>query len=439
MAADFKYHPDNLGGDGSRPAFLALAGVTRLVTAGFFDLDNATGLQAVTGVGFEPEALILIGARTGAAFGAHEGAAMHWGACGPDLSQCGGGLFFPDGTAAPGSPRSTWRNDRAVSLPINAGIDYEAAVDSLDADGFTMDVLDAGTFDNRVAYLALAGGGDYAVGNALCPASTGTQAISGLGFQPTAVMFFHAQAVGEGFALHAPAGFGGTDASRQFSAWCREESGDFFTTSRQNDTSCILMARDATGAALAGATILAEASLDSLDADGFTLDWTTADGTQRHFGWIAFSGIVEVNDFEYEEDSTATTKTVTLLMDNKPHAILGWGANPFGSISNAFIIGASICLSLCGPEGADEFSISCASTSSPPLSVLSSASELQGPDATSFRCFVSVSGAVTGSFGGRPADIFEINGIEEEFGSVSMNWRYADRHGTATRALHGDT
>jgi hypothetical protein len=437
MAASFDYHPDNLGGDASRPMFMALAGASREIKVGFFDLDNATGLQAVTGVGFEPDALILIGGRTGAGFGSVEGASMHWGACGPDLSQCGGGLFFPDGTAAPGSPRSTWQNDRAITCPINAGIDFEAAVDSLDSDGFTMDILDAPAADQRIGYMAMRGAGDYAVDNALSPTGTGTQSITGLGFAPTAVFLFHSQAAATGFSLHAPAGWGGGDGTKQFAAWCREESGDVRTTSRGANNRVIIFARDATGPALAGATVLQDASLQSLDADGFTLNWQTADGTQRHFGWIAFQGPIEVNDFEYDEASLANVRTVTLDMDDLPHGIIGWSPNPSTAV-NSFIIGASICLSLCGPNGDDEISISSASTDSPPLNVLSSASELQGPDGTSFRCFISVSGAPTGAFGGRPADIFVIEGVDAEFGAISMNWRYGDRRaGMTQRALSG--
>lgn len=142
--------------------------------------------------------------------------------------------------------------------------------------------------DEMVPYLALAGvrckGG---VANQ--PTSTGTQAISGLGFTPKLVIIGSDGHVTSSsiqndadFSLGAGDGtrqgliyFGDTDAADPMVNVTRHVTDKIVTMSTPNATA-------------ASSTTEAEASLQSLDADGFTLNWTTADATAREWWWIAF-------------------------------------------------------------------------------------------------------------------------------------------------------
>lgn len=114
--------------------------------------------------------------------------------------------------------------------------------------------------------------------------STGNQAITGLGFQPTLVMIVgtsHAAVDSEttGYGIQC---FGVSDGTTDFGTYTRHfGTGSSFVW---NDLKIITMKADG-GAA---ATRTHEATVASLDSDGFTLNWTTTDSTTIIYHYVAY-------------------------------------------------------------------------------------------------------------------------------------------------------
>lgn len=125
-------------------------------------------------------------------------------------------------------------------------------------------------------------------GSGLQPTSTGTQAITGLGFKPKALII---ASVGFAAATTASAearlSIGGADRTRQGHTYAGAVSGNADSRCVTNeDTSNIISCRTPNATA-ASTTTESQASISSIDADGFTLNWTTADATQREYLWLA--------------------------------------------------------------------------------------------------------------------------------------------------------
>lgn len=141
--------------------------------------------------------------------------------------------------------------------------------------------------------------------------SAGTQVISGLGFIPEAVLFFSSGALASGaYEDHFNAMFGittGTAAAANGSVTCSSE--DAKTTGIHNVTG--RAAQKAITICEFGEATKAEADLDSFDADGFTLDWTTADAVARVINYIAISGFTNVKLVEWKMAAGAGNQSIT--------------------------------------------------------------------------------------------------------------------------------
>jgi hypothetical protein len=122
--------------------------------------------------------------------------------------------------------------------------------------------------------------------------AVGNQVISGIGFQPTAVIFYWTRQTAEGFSANESMGFGFASVAGQRAIAI--ESDDNATRTNyshiRSDTSVILMLQAPAAAARATATLNASASLVSLDADGFTLNWTLNENRADIIHYIALGG-----------------------------------------------------------------------------------------------------------------------------------------------------
>jgi len=125
------------------------------------------------------------------------------------------------------------------------------------------------------------------VGSFTNPTSSGTQTISGLDFQPTAVMFWVSDATSwaEGNS-QAAYGFAGTSDSNITSGYLSIASEDANATSATSSRlgSAAIGLYDHTGAALN------EAALASFNTDGFTLNWTITATTAYTVHYLALGG-----------------------------------------------------------------------------------------------------------------------------------------------------
>jgi hypothetical protein len=153
------------------------------------------------------------------------------------------------------------------------------------------------------------------------PTATGDQAITGLGFQPKLILFWMTGNTGDGSMANAQLSVGAATSSTN--QWCfagsaQDGSSTGLAPVRHNSTTA------AAGAVAVGsASVLAEAQLKSLDADGFTLTWTTADSTARQVTYLALGGISLTNAYAGSYNlPTATGAMAVTGVGFKPSGLL---------------------------------------------------------------------------------------------------------------------
>lgn len=335
MAVGFKYTAINTSRVGSyRHVFCLCENSGHTHTAvGYFQLNTATGLQSITGLGFEPELIGLMGVDLVNEDSDFD-SAFHLGFA-TATAEWGGSTTGRNNEWTWNALRRTyWRDNAVVAL---AGLRTAvASLDSFDANGFTLNVTTAPSDGIRVYYFA-ARGGEYAVGTSLAPTSTGTQAISGLGFRPGGVFFsWGAAGALDTFNTGVYFGTGGADEGEQYSIVGGCRYGAPQQSARVDTGKAITFITAANGGGGAGRSIDAQAAVDSLDADGFTLDWTTAGAGSRYFSWLAVGGQVEVERFlfTYPGDEVLTDNygpTVAVLGFGSDQAVEGWEPQRVGS------------------------------------------------------------------------------------------------------------
>jgi hypothetical protein len=240
-----------------------------------FSAWTGTGAQGVTGVGFQPQAVLaLVGYAAAADAGSLDGS-LGLGVT-DGTAQAALSLALDD-NAATGLGGRYFADDALLATLANgaATLNGAAGLTAFGADGFTVDVADAW--------------GTAVLGNALClrglsakagtltvPAATGDQATTGVGFRPVALFCFGAHAAADGVAAAGFSGFVGAAAAPTQQAVVfadYEEGADPTVADHGSDTTACVRAITA-----GTPTTDYAASLASFDADGFTLDWTTADG-----------------------------------------------------------------------------------------------------------------------------------------------------------------
>lgn len=270
--------------------YVALGGDVASAQAGTFNSNAGTGNQAVTGVGFQPKLVLFITSRTsttanGVTTSGNHG--MCLGAAKSSTERWAVSARYADNAAAGDVVQITADNRCFINgLP---GLFVDADFVSMDADGFTVNITTAGG-QVGVSYLAL-GGADLqvALGTESQKTSTGTKAKTGVGFQPEALPILRGSgATALNTTTDHVAIFTGSAPSVAAQAVCGIGETD------AADPTVAKRRAEAAAAALyisgSTPTVNARAELDSLDADGFTLDWTTADATARLFAFVAMRG-----------------------------------------------------------------------------------------------------------------------------------------------------
>lgn len=323
--------PGSSSGAGSFTGALSSAGTkaTLMLHAGpGLDSTATSGDVSYVGLGFKPDLLMFIQCEPSAAnqrdgtswtYGAADRAGNQW--CSLARSR------FLSGDAGSGGLTGIAVRDRLFYDDACLGHigeqqyaeptthDIKASLVSMDANGFTLNIATMTDPKAYVVFLAVkvnSGAGAISVGNSVSSGGVGTQAITGAGFQPEAVVVASSQT--EDTTKQTDFGavaFGMSDGLTRRSFWARADSG-------LSGGSPICCPTDWKGDALltfadsAGPTMLAQADLASLDADGFTLDWTTNDGVARLFGWIALAVETHAGVIATTGTVDQTTTTVTL-------------------------------------------------------------------------------------------------------------------------------
>lgn len=170
------------------------------------------------------------------------------------------------------------------------------------------------------------------------PTSSGNQSVTGIGFRPKAVIFFGNQCTADGAINDACASFGVgvLSTQRRCVGYTSARITDGFTnqvSEFQNNASCIRYL-DALG------TLLSSADFVSSDVDGFTLNWTSANATQRRCHYVALGGNDLTNAFTGSFTSKTTNGTQAYTgVGFKPDCVIiftstGIASDPFSSTAN---------------------------------------------------------------------------------------------------------
>lgn len=414
--------------------FLALCNTDQVTAAGIAVLDTSVGAQAITGVGFQPELVGIIGvglAEEDESLPGWEarGSAFHVG-FGDGTDQWAGSLAGQFNQFAWSADRhSYWRTDRIITMqgvgshaPVES---FSASLDSLDTDGFTLAIDVAPTKGVRFIWFCAAGAaGGYKVGTSAIPGGTGNQAINGLGFQPSGIFF--ANGPGQlGVQDHEWIGLGGSDGTDDFSVWAGARKGVPYLTMRNDAGKCITFAQSSTGSGGAGRQVVAQAEMVSLEADGFLLNWTTV-AISGYYHWVAAGADADVDEFLF--DPTANDKEVPTLYN--PVGIIGFGNDQIEDGWEPSRNAAALGMSFCGTDVADEWSASFHEGYPSTLAITANRRSIKGG---SFGAY-----SIASSLNGAHRNLCDIVLFTEEPRIPGLNWRYAQRQGVATRALLGD-
>jgi hypothetical protein len=254
---------------------------------GSFTAPTSATTRAVTGVGFVPDALILADntvTTTPTSVGNVASSAFNIGFVVGTGKQCNRVTMRQDGQAT----SNTWgyqRTDSCQNSLSGAGaVVRTATISSMDADGFTLAFNPAPANAVYINYIALKGG-SYDTGAFNEAAGTGNQSVS-TGFQPVGVILQSA-----GYATSASVSsisrisLGvGIDSTHRGCIWTGDLGAQADSVSDQvlDRTKCLTFYTEGTP------TLNADMDFVSNDANGFTVNNTTADGTQREILYFAF-------------------------------------------------------------------------------------------------------------------------------------------------------
>ncbi|MFA5378994.1 MAG: hypothetical protein WC455_24785, partial [Dehalococcoidia bacterium] len=262
---------------------------------GSFNVDTsktAGQTQSVTGVGFQPSIVFFwwagghstgdeaAGGGYSAGFGAAISSSSRW---------CVGGV---SDDAAASSNTSSFQTNTACMRGYSAGtptLDGSLDLSSLDADGFTLVVDDQFTIDYRVSYLAL-GGTDLTnvyLGIYQSPASTGNHNITGVGFQPDALIVVGTNATAAAGAAGAPeTWFLGLATGSGNQGVVHASASDAAATS---DTFGYGYNGECVATRIVSGSFTVREAFVSFGADGFTLNSLEA-GAQHYFCFVCLKG-----------------------------------------------------------------------------------------------------------------------------------------------------
>ena len=246
-----------------------------------FTSSTGTGNQALTGVGFQPDAALFITQGQTSALTTGTFAIPSFGFC-TRAASAAVGLRMENATT---NAFQTSRTNKVITSPLNAtDNNYEASLVSFDSDGFTINWSTAAASARYIWALCLKGGA-YKVGAITQKTSTGTQATTGVGFQPTGLLMMSNGTTSVGVTTGGELSIGaGDSATSRFSTWFGITHASNPSAADMDNAADMILEQMTAGTP----TTESSADLDSLDADGFTLDFTAADATARNIFYMAF-------------------------------------------------------------------------------------------------------------------------------------------------------
>jgi hypothetical protein len=295
-----------------------------------FAQPTSSGNQATTGAGFRPKAIMIFGSAPTSAGNAvnlflNAGMATSTSARGVISS------FDTDAVATTIVFRGT-RTDRCYASYASATSIVEADLVSLDADGFTLNWSKVEASNARKLFAVCLGGDDLTnakVQTFTGASSAGNQSVTGVGFQPDCTIFFAGLTLanlGESSMLFS-IGAAKSSSERVAAGMSSVDNvGTSNTNRKQVSDKCITLPWAGTGA------VLQEADFVSHDADGFTINWTTALSNRTILALCLKGGQYKIGA---ETQKTSTGTKATTGTSFTPTGLLTWGVNNTASSSIA--------------------------------------------------------------------------------------------------------
>jgi hypothetical protein len=162
------------------------------------------------------------------------------------------------------------------------------------------------------------------VGTFTCATSTGNQAVTGLGFQPKMVLFYwiaSTQGLSYADGMYLAVGAASSSTARWVMSISNSDALTDSNCSRSFHSDRCLFQVDASEATLCSADFV------SMDADGFTLNWTVANSVVRDICYVALGG----------SDLSAFVGNFDLAAGTGNQSVTGFGFQP-----KAMLFGNSI-------------------------------------------------------------------------------------------------
>lgn len=283
FSADYRIHYMALGG----------ADLTNAAT-GIFTRATSTGNQSITGVGYQPDCLLLMSASI---WSDSDSAAVDSRiSIGFAVSSSQRGTYIggSNNGATTMQTVSYCYSGECIAIPNTTltGIDARADFVSMDADGFTIDWLEAPFGLERIHYLALKGG-DYFVGNLLTRTDGNDITESSFGFAPSGALFLShckTESTQDTFQDHDEWSMGACSAiDERASAGVLDEDGTANSEVAKGVEHDAVYMNIATDDTLEGVM-----DIKSLDADGFTCVMDDTDPSAAFVTYLAFGPAVVV-------------------------------------------------------------------------------------------------------------------------------------------------
>jgi len=179
------------------------------------------------------------------------------------------------------------------------------------------------------------------VGTSTSPTSTGTKAVTGVGFQPKGILDFGCGIAAAGAApqLYYGLGAGVSTSSRAAVGVSSTDSVTTTVTSRRHDNAKMALVYGIGGIRL-------DANLSSMDADGFTRNWSTVNATAFIQNHIALGGSdLEVSLVQCQMNGTNAAQSFAHGLSGAPTGVLFFSINettapPFTQTSLRLSMGA---------------------------------------------------------------------------------------------------
>ncbi|MGH9922531.1 MAG: cadherin-like domain-containing protein, partial [Nitrososphaerales archaeon] len=295
-----------------------------MVMTGTFEKSTAVApaLQNITGVGFEPKALLLFTTgQNNTGFDDVYSFAMGFSDGNSSRSI---GVYSKDDAETSNAGRAHGKQVLRILGTGTPSIAAQANLADFHGDGFAINWTKNSPANSTINYLVLGGVNltDVKVGSFKANNVTGQQIVSGVGFEPDLVMFMHAHRATEaGMAPNAymSYGFAKSPTERAAIAVTSVDAEPVSDTKRLQRTD-----RAIVSLAPGSGTIDAEADFDSMNPDGFTIDWINAPTKTDRVYYLALrGGNYDVGSF----DSSIL---------EIPQSVTGVGFEPKGLILTSF-------------------------------------------------------------------------------------------------------